>query len=258
MEMDRKRTRHRTLDLQLEAIADTLAMAQYESSLERRAQLLLVVERAFAAYHKDHQAAVQERPHLRLLQGGAGVSALAPMVWWREMQGERTTVAIGAITAAVGAGALVFAVYSGGGGGGPHPPQAAATVTVSQTIGTSQPEEPPGPAGIGLAPAPDPSASGTPTPPAHSEAAAPPPRSPAPRHPRSRHPPGPRFPGRLRPLNSLRGTTRARTARSRPSPSSRTATVCWTSSCRSSASASRLCSACDCGSPPVRTAALTW
>ncbi|WP_381797329.1 hypothetical protein [Streptomyces niveus] len=170
-------------------------MAQYESSLERRAQLLLVVERAFAAYHKDHQAAVQERPHLRLLQGGAGVSALAPMVWWREMQGERTTVAIGAITAAVGAGALVFAVYSGGGGGGPHPPQAAATVTVSQTIGTSQPEEPPGPAGIGLAPAPDPSASGTPTPPAHSEAAAPPPEEPSPEAPEEPSPSGPAVPG---------------------------------------------------------------
>ncbi|MFE6030082.1 hypothetical protein [Streptomyces niveus] len=122
--MGRKRTRFETLDLQLEAVVDTLAMAQRESSPERRAQLLLVVERAFAAYHEEHKAAVLARPRLRLLQGGATVGALAhPVVWWHEMHGEHRALAMGLIAAAVGAGALALAVLPGG--GGERPPLSA-------------------------------------------------------------------------------------------------------------------------------------
>lgn len=152
--MGRKRTRFETLDLQLEAIVDTLAMAQRESSPERRAQLLLVVERAFAAYHEEHKAAVLARPRLRLLQGGATVGALAhPVVWWHEMHGEQRALAMGLIAAAVGAGALAIAVLPGG--GGERPPLSAPTAIASQTAVAPPRAEAPRPAQSSPSPAPD-------------------------------------------------------------------------------------------------------
>lgn len=74
--MNRQQKRSSRLDLQLEAIADTLAMAQQEPSPEHRADLLLLVERAFAVYHQEHRAALAARPHFRLLQGGASTVVL--------------------------------------------------------------------------------------------------------------------------------------------------------------------------------------
>lgn len=155
--MDRKRKRG-TLDLQLEAIADTLAMAQQESSPERRAQLLLVVERAFAVYHRSHKAAVLARPRLRLLQGGAVISVLAhPVAWWRQAQGEQRAVAMGLSAAAVGAGTLALAMWPGG--GSEPPPLATPTMTVSRTVDMPPHAQPPEPSRSSLPPAPGPSAS---------------------------------------------------------------------------------------------------
>jgi hypothetical protein len=71
-----RQKRFEKLDLQLEAISDALAMARQEPSPQRRTALLAAVEGAFAAYHEEHKATVEERPRFRLLRGGATVVAV--------------------------------------------------------------------------------------------------------------------------------------------------------------------------------------
>lgn len=88
--MNGQQKRSLRLDLQLEAIADTVAMAQQEPSPERRADLLQLVERAFAVYHREHRAALAARQHFRLLQGG--MSAVVPV---RSVGGDGSAVPSG-------------------------------------------------------------------------------------------------------------------------------------------------------------------
>lgn len=71
----RRQKRFEQLDLQLQAIADALAVAQEDPDPDSRAEKLLIVERAFTAFHREHRA-VLERPALRLLQGGGLVAAM--------------------------------------------------------------------------------------------------------------------------------------------------------------------------------------
>lgn len=165
--MDRRQRRFALLDLQLEAIGDTLAVAQEESSPERRAELLLLVERAFAVYHRDHKA-VLARPRLRLLQGGAIVSVLAyPVAWLGELRREHQAIAV---AATVGASLLLLTMAPGG--GGERPPQSAPTVTATPRGDMPPRVQPPAPTGSSPAPAlSPPAAEVAPTsPPTHSEA----------------------------------------------------------------------------------------
>jgi len=155
--MDRRRQITR-LDLQLEAISEALAMARQEPSPERQAELLKVVERAFHAYHQEHQTLLA-RPRLRLLPGGAiGAALLSVGAGVREMWGAHRTAVVGAVAAAsvITAGTLVLVPRHSDEG----PPLSVPTVTVPtpSLIPTPTPSE------RGRAPSPSASVSEVPLP----------------------------------------------------------------------------------------------
>lgn len=197
--MNGRQKRFDRLDLQLEAISDALAAAREEPSPERRGELLTVVERAFVAYREEHQAAMEERPRLRLLKGGAIAVALTGMgVWVREMWAAHQPIAVGTVAVAtvIGAGALLFDL----GPGAPdyEPPAARLTVTAQPSPGTPTPVpaetvtetmRPTGPAGPPadtsptLREGPEPSAAGEPTLSPSASPARPGPADPSPSQP---------------------------------------------------------------------------
>ncbi|WP_212911446.1 hypothetical protein [Streptomyces sp. TS71-3] len=113
--MARQKTRFSTLDLQLEAIADILAMAQREPDPDRRADLLLLAERSFAAYYEEHKAVLARRG-FKVIKDGAIVAALLfPLTWLRAAgKGPHRKVIASAVTATIGAGAVALAVWPGG------------------------------------------------------------------------------------------------------------------------------------------------
>lgn len=146
-----RKNRFSTLDLQLEAIADVLALAQQEQSPERQGQLLLLVERAFAAYHEEHKAMLARR--LRVIKGGSVVAALSlPLLWLRRAWLGHRAVTAGVAAATIGTCALLLTARPGGINAEPPPP-AAPTVTAppSQTPPTRSPT--PTPSSPGPAPA---------------------------------------------------------------------------------------------------------
>lgn len=178
--MGGRQQRFEQLDLRLEAISDALYMAREEPSPERRAELLAVVERAFAAYHEEHRAALEERPRLRVIRGGAVVVACTGMAaWLREKWGTHRPVTVGAVTAAavIGSGVLLTGMGGGATPGDPPasspvvtaaPPRSARTAAPTETVTTTMsPIASAGvPAGTSstLREVPDPSATGAPSP----------------------------------------------------------------------------------------------
>lgn len=140
---DRQQKRFGQLDLALEAIHDALIMALDERDPERREELLGVVERAFAAYHVAHRAAVADRPHLRLLQGGAIAGALAHLVTWaRESWGTRA-VAVGTVGAVAVAAVAAGLLLRGEDGGSGRPPAAAPLVSAPPNVPPGGPDRDP-------------------------------------------------------------------------------------------------------------------
>lgn len=157
------RRQHEKLDLQLEAISDALAMALQEPEPERRAERLKVVERAFRAYHEEHQALLA-RPRLRLIPGGAvGAALLSVGAGIREMWGAHRTAVVGAAAAvSVVAGAVLLEPWRGDEG----PPGSAPSVTVPMPTLSPMPTvfPTPSPSGRSRVPLPSLSASARPWP----------------------------------------------------------------------------------------------